>query len=140
MGQLLFKKCFWEAIRRGSKRTTVRRWTWARVRAGQRAFAPGLGWLMIEAVNIVDLEELDDADARADGFESLRQMKQALRRLYPGHARGDGRRWFRVAFRCDGEERDNGDDQKPAAEPLGSRSRARAQTSTSSVESRVRRG
>src|SRR6266487_519004 len=98
MGQLLFKKCFWDAIRRGSKRTTVRRWTSPRLRAGQRAFAPGLGWLFIEAVNIVDLDQLDDADARADGFETLEQMKRALRRLYPSHAR-DGRQWFRVAFR-----------------------------------------
>jgi hypothetical protein len=99
MGQLLFKKCFWEAIRRGSKRTTVRRWRSPRLRAGQRAFAPGLGWLLIESVDVVaDLDDLADADARADGFETLEQMKRALHELYPSRAR-DGRRWFRVAFR-----------------------------------------
>jgi hypothetical protein len=102
MGQLLFKKCFWDAIRRGSKQTTVRRWTSPRLRAGQRAFVPGLGWLIIEAVEVVNLDQLGDADARADGFETLAQMKRELHRLYPKR-RGDGRQWFRVAFRTDGD-------------------------------------
>ena len=98
MGQLLFKKCFWDAIRAGRKRTTIRRWTSPRLRAGQRAFAPGLGWLMIESVDVVELEHLSDADARADGFDTLRQMKRTLHELYPKQSR-DGRRWFRIAFR-----------------------------------------
>ena len=100
MGQLLFKKCFWEAIRAGRKWTTVRRWISPRLRAGQRAFAPGLGWLIIEAVDVVELDDLADADARADGFESIGLMKRALHELYPSHA-DDGRRWFRVAFRTE---------------------------------------
>ena|SRR5439155_9689903 len=106
MGQLLFKKIFWDAIRDGNKRTTIRRWNAPRLRAGQRAFAPGLGWLRIEAVDVIELDHLTDADARTDGFETLVAMKRALRSLYPSHRR-DGRKWFRVTFRPD--ESGNGD-------------------------------
>jgi hypothetical protein len=115
MGQLLFKKIFWDAIRDGSKRTTIRRWTAARLKAGGRAFAPGIGWLAIELVEIVpDLSRLNDDDARADGFDSADAMRATLRLLYPDHdddggrgaagagaEMGDGRRWFRVAFRTE---------------------------------------
>jgi hypothetical protein len=97
MGQLLFKKCFWDAIRAGTKRTTLRRWASPRVKPGARAFAPGVGWLQIGAVDAVELAALGDADARADGFGSLAEMIDALAAIYPDHAR-DGKRWFRVAF------------------------------------------
>jgi hypothetical protein len=97
MGQLLFKKSFWNAIRSGEKRTTIRRWTSPRLKAGKRAYSPGLGWLNIESVDEIDLRELDEADARADGFQTLSAMKKTLRELYPRQA-GDGRQWFRIAF------------------------------------------
>jgi hypothetical protein len=101
MGQLLFSKCFWNAIHDGTKRTTIRRWRTARLKAGQRAFTPGVGWLIIESVEqIDDLAGLGDADARADGFETIEQMRQALAAIYPSQA-GDGRQWFRVAFHCE---------------------------------------
>jgi len=101
MGQLLFKKCFWEAIRGGTKRTTIRRWSSARLKAGQRAFSPGVGWLTIDAIEVIDdLDRLGDADARADGFETIEQMHRTLVSFYPSHG-SDGRRWFRVAFRCE---------------------------------------
>jgi hypothetical protein len=100
MGQLLFKKCFWDAIRRGTKRTTIRRWASARLKAGRRAWTPGLGWLEIESVQVVELADLGDADARADGFDSAGEMLRALRAIYPSHD-SDGRRWFRVTFRRD---------------------------------------
>ena len=103
MGQLLFRKVFWEAIARGSKRTTVRRWNRARLKAGQRAFAPGVGWLDIETVDAVDLASFTDADARADGFESLKEMFAALHEMYPDKAR-DGKQWFRIAFRLASEQ------------------------------------
>jgi hypothetical protein len=98
MGQLLFKKCFWEPIRSGTKRTTLRRWDRPRVRAGERAFSPGLGWLAIVAVDeVADLSTLTDADARADGFASRDELLNALLSIYPNHET-DGRRWFRVGF------------------------------------------
>jgi hypothetical protein len=97
MGQLFFKKPLQDAIREGRKRTTIRRWDRPRLHAGQQAFAPGVGWLAIERVEPVDLATLADADAVADGFASLRELRQVLLELYPDHAR-DGKDWFRVCF------------------------------------------
>ncbi len=97
MGQLFFKKPLQIAIREGRKRTTIRRWNKPRVRAGQRAYTPGLGWLSIEAVETVQLELLNDDDAHADGFDSIALLKQVLLSVYPDHA-ADGKSWFRVRF------------------------------------------
>lgn len=99
MGQLFFKKALQVAIREGRKRTTIRRWPadLPAVRAGQRVFSPGLGWLSIETVEPVDLEALRDDDARSDGFDTAVALRQVLLSLYPLHA-GDGKRWFRVRF------------------------------------------
>jgi hypothetical protein len=102
MGQLLFRKCFFESIRVGTKRTTIRRWSSARLKPGSRAYAPGIGWLIIEEVKIVELSRLKDADARADGFETADEMRETLRRLYPDAEKDlDGRQWFRVCFRVE---------------------------------------
>jgi hypothetical protein len=97
MGQLFFKKPLQLAIREGRKRTTIRRWDRARLRAGQEAFAPGVGWLAIERIDEIELSILGEGDAKADGFSSLRELRRALRDLYPNHAK-DGKRWFRVSF------------------------------------------
>ena len=97
MGQLFFKKPLQTAIREGRKRTTIRRWDRPRLRAGQEAFAPGLGWLAIDRVEAIELERLADADARADGFDSLDDLTVVLHQMYPDHA-SDGKRWFRVCF------------------------------------------
>ena len=97
MGQLFFKKPLQVAIREGRKRTTIRRWDRPRLRAGQEAFAPGVGWLAIEAVEPIELSTLREADAQADGFASMRELRRVLLELYPEHAK-DGKRWFRVAF------------------------------------------
>lgn len=109
MGQLFFKKPLQVAIREGRKRTTIRRWPAGRpgVRAGQRAYSPGLGWLLIETVDRVDLATLGDDDARADGFASADLLRAALRDLYPDQA-ADGKAWFRVAFRVGELERRRG--------------------------------
>ena len=102
MAQLFFKKPLQDAIREGRKRTTIRRWPAGKpgVLAGQRVYAPGLGWLTIERVERVDLESLGDADARADGFDTAAGLRKVLLALYPRHA-ADGKRWFRVAFKVD---------------------------------------
>jgi hypothetical protein len=102
MGQLFFKKPLQLAIREGRKRTTIRRWPPERpgLRAGQRVFSPGLGWLSIEAVEPVDLEALGEDDARADGFDTAAALRQVLLSLYPSHA-DDGKDWFRVRFRVE---------------------------------------
>ena len=97
MGQLFFKKPLQDAIREGRKRTTIRRWDRARLRAGEEVFAPGLGWLTIEVVEAIELNSLKESDARADGFASLRELRTALRDLYPDQDT-DGKCWFRVSF------------------------------------------
>ena len=67
------------------------------MRAGQRVYSPGLGWLTIDGVEPVELEALVDADARADGFDTASGLRDVLLALYPHHA-ADGKRWFRVSF------------------------------------------
>ena len=128
MGQLLFKKVFWDAIRGGTKRTTVRRWATPRVKAGQRAWSPGVGWLMVESIERVErLDQLSDTDAAADGFSSAAEMRAALRAIYPhaardgdgdgdedGHRPGDDRAWFRVAFRTEAPEATSGAERRKA--------------------------
>ena len=98
MSQLFFKKPFQDAIRANRKNTTIRRWARPRVRVGQRAFSPGLGWLAIDSVDVVQLEELGDEDANADGFPTVSDMKRLLLELYPGYAT-DQKQWFRIRFR-----------------------------------------
>jgi len=90
MGILLFQKQFHEAIRLGQKRTTVRRWATARVRAGQRVFTPGLGYLRVESIERIRITSLNQQDARADGFATLRKMRETIRAMYPD-TRGDGK-------------------------------------------------
>jgi hypothetical protein len=102
MPQIWFKKQFFDAIRDGRKTTTVRRWKSCAISAGDRVFSPGLGWLRVSACDRVELGDLKEADARADGFESLKELHKVLRRLYPKQS-GDGRKWYRIRFRLDGK-------------------------------------
>jgi len=97
MGLLLFKKCFFASIVSGTKVTTLRRWKTQRLRAGARAFCPGLGWLDVTSVDVVELNDLTDADAHGDGFDDHAGMMKALEEIYPDHAT-DGRIWFKVRF------------------------------------------
>jgi hypothetical protein len=97
MPQLFFKRHLQEAIRAGTKRTTIRRWARPMMQAGQKAYAPGLGWLEIEAVQPMELDQLSDDEARVDGVGSARELRELLLALYPDHAE-DGKRWFLVAF------------------------------------------
>jgi len=99
MPQLFFKSNFHQAIRDGTKRTTIRRWRRPMVRAGGRAFVPGLGWLQITTVDIIELASLGDEDARTDGFANARDLRMFLTLLYP-HSATDGKSWFRVVFTC----------------------------------------
>jgi hypothetical protein len=98
MSQLHFKKNFWPLILSGKKRTTIRRWNKPRVKANSRCYAPGIGWLLVDSVDAIELDQLTAADARADGFATLKAMRKTLFEFYPGHA-ADGRNWFRVVFR-----------------------------------------
>jgi hypothetical protein len=100
MSQLFFKKQYQDAIRAGAKCTTIRRWDRPMVRPGRRAFSPGLGWLNIDSVDLIQFEQLDEADACADGFSTAFEMKRSLAEIYPKHE-SDGKQWFRIRFRVD---------------------------------------
>lgn len=94
---LLFKKKFLEAIRCGDKTQTIRIWKHRRMRAGQRSYIPGAGYIRVEAVDQVELDDLDEDDARRDGFESLAELRAEIERLYP-EGLGDARQAYRVRF------------------------------------------
>jgi hypothetical protein len=97
MPQLLFKREFQAAIREGRKTTTLRRWKSCRLAAGATALVPGVGKLRITSCDRIDLKSLKPADARADGFSSLAELRRVLQELYPDQAH-DGRQWYRIAF------------------------------------------
>jgi cytidine deaminase len=105
---ILFKRCFFDAIRSGAKTATIRWWARPMVRAGALVAVPFLagGRLLIDAVEpLASLAELTEADAVADGFASRPALLATLRAIYPelrSRARirkPAGRSLFRVRFR-----------------------------------------
>ena len=113
---LLLKKCFFDAVRAGTKTTTLRFWRRPRVRAGSVHLVPGLGRVRITRAEATRIEDLDEADARADGFEGLRALRRALETLYPPRSRR-GRNLYLVRFEFLGRWR-------PGASPPGGQSPA----------------
>jgi hypothetical protein len=94
---LLFKKQFLPAIRRGEKTQTIRLWKHRRMKAGQKSYVPGAGAIRVVAVEEVRLDELTDADARPDGFETADQLRSEIARLYPAQP-DRGYKAYRVVF------------------------------------------
>jgi len=94
---LLFKKKFLAAIRSGEKTQTIRLWKHRRMRAGQRSYIPGVGYIRITAVDPVELDSLTDADARPDGFPNAQLLREEILRLYPEQL-ADGHQAYRVVF------------------------------------------
>jgi hypothetical protein len=79
---LLFKKKFLDAIRRGEKTQTIRLWTHRRMKAGMRSYIPGVGYIRIDVVEPVALENLRDEDARPDGFATAEALRAELVQIY----------------------------------------------------------
>jgi len=94
---LLMKRQYFDAVRAGTKTTTLRYWRWARVRPGSVHKVPGLGLIRIDSVEPVSPAGLSDRDARTDGFESLDDLHRALRQMYPPQSR-NGRSLYHVHF------------------------------------------
>lgn len=94
---LLFKKKFLQAIRTGSKTQTIRVWKQRYVRAGQISYTPGIGRIRITAVEEVALKELNDEDARPDGFESAEELRREICSLYAERLER-GYRVFKIGF------------------------------------------
>ncbi len=95
---LFLKKEYFDAVRAGTKTTTLRFWRHRRVRPGSVHWVRGLGQLYIESVRLVELDELTDADAGRDGFENLSALRLAMDEHYPPEQRA-GRQLYLVEFR-----------------------------------------
>lgn len=94
---LLFKKKFLPAIRTGKKTQTIRLWPWRRMRAGQRSYIPGIGYIRIDAVDEVQLGQLTDADAIPDGFPTAQALLTEINTIYADKLES-GYLAFRVVF------------------------------------------
>ena len=94
---LLFKKKFLPAIRAGEKTQTIRLWKHCRMRAGQRSYIPGIGYIRIHTVDPIELAQLTDDDARPDGFATADDLRQELDQLY-GDRVAAGERTYRIVF------------------------------------------
>ena len=101
---LLFKKKFLAAIRSGEKTQTIRLWKHRRMRAGQRSYIPGVGYIQVTMVAEVDLEQLTDADARPDGFPTADELRAEIARLYQSQLTA-GYRAYKVVFQVAAETR-----------------------------------
>jgi hypothetical protein len=95
---LLFKKKFLAAIARGEKTQTIRLWKYRKMRAGQRSYIPGVGYIQILAVDEVALVDLTDADAQPDGFGTADALRSEIQALY-SEALAAGSLAFRIQFR-----------------------------------------
>jgi hypothetical protein len=94
---LLMKREFFEDVRSGAKTTTLRYWRWCRTPAESVHTVPGLGKVRIDSARPVELAELTDEDAQADGFQDLAALRAALRKLYPSRKRR-GRQLYLIHF------------------------------------------
>jgi hypothetical protein len=94
---LLFKKKFLPAIRQGRKTQTIRLWKHRMMKAGQRSYIPGVGYIRVTGVDRVDLKSLSDDDARPDGFETADELRAELANLYPKQL-AEGYAAYRVVF------------------------------------------
>lgn len=94
---LFMRKAYFDAIRRGEKTATLRYWRWPRVRPDTVHTIRGLGRVHVDDVTIVRPAELTEAHARAEGFESLAALGEALETIYPP-AKRQGRDLYLVRF------------------------------------------
>ncbi len=94
---LFFKKKFLLPILQGTKTQTIRLWRYRRLRPGQRSYIPGAGYISVDSVDPIALEELSDADAAPDGFASAESLRAELLSLYPTEIAA-GYQAYRVRF------------------------------------------
>jgi hypothetical protein len=94
---LLFKKKYLDAIRSGQKTQTIRLWQHCRMRAGQRSYIPGAGYIRVATVEPVNLCDLTDEDAVLDGFSSANALQQELAELYAAELAA-GHQAYRIRF------------------------------------------
>jgi hypothetical protein len=94
---LLFKKKFLDDIRSGRKTQTIRLWKHRHMRSGQRSYIPGVGPILVNSIEQVDIDALTDADAIPDGFDSAIALRSELRAIY-SEKLDNGHKAFRIVF------------------------------------------
>ena len=94
---LLFKKKFIELIKKGVKTQTIRLWRRCQLRAGQRSYIPGIGYIAILSVEKVEIDALTDADAKPDGFANAKLLRKELQKIYANEIKR-GYKAYRVCF------------------------------------------
>jgi hypothetical protein len=75
---VLFEQRFWEPISRGEVTVTFRRWKRRQAIAGRRYRTAG-GIIEADAVDVITVEEITDADARAGLYPSVDALVADLR-------------------------------------------------------------
>jgi len=75
---VLFEQRFWEPLRRGEVTVTFRRWKRRQAVAGRRYRTPG-GIIEAESVDVITVDDITDADARAGLFPDREALIDALR-------------------------------------------------------------
>jgi len=94
---LLFQKKFIEQIKRGEKTQTIRLWKHCRMKPGQRSYIPGIGYIAVTNVERVELDQLTDADALLDGFQTADALRAELCTLYDADILAQ-RKAFKIKF------------------------------------------
>ena len=94
---LLMKKVFFDAIRSGTKTTTLRYWRRKMVRPGSVHSVRGLGQLRIDDLHAIDADDLTDTDAMADGLAGRDELTSLLHQLYTPDQRSQ-RTLYKVTF------------------------------------------
>ena len=67
------------------------------MRAGQRSYIPGVGYIRIRTIDQVSINALTDEDAQRDGFTSADQLRTELGDLYAEQI-AEGHQAYRVKF------------------------------------------
>jgi hypothetical protein len=91
---VLFEQRFWPLLAEGKVTVTFRRWKRRQVIAGKRYRTP-VGFIVVDAIDIVDPLSITDGEARRSGYDSGDALRADLR----GSADLDT---YRVAFHFDG--------------------------------------
>lgn len=98
----MFKARFTPLILARSKTQTIRAHSGIRegdlVQARCQYHQPAWAILRVIAVKSVKRSELSEADAKADGFETLAELQKALTRIHP--LLGAECEFFRIEFEC----------------------------------------
>ncbi len=97
MKRLRFRRQFRDALRSGRKTQTIRLWKRPPLKVGDLCSVREVGVVEILTVEPVTRERLCEGDARREGFDSVEELLETLRRIYPSVP--DGKRFWRVRFR-----------------------------------------